>query len=100
MNVIFRYPDGRTGQTTEEGFAEAHKEFGAELTAYVDERGHSYPANAEGKKAAAGAEPNELTDYAKQVDVQQARERATVAKEEAADGNAEGESKPATGKSK
>lgn len=98
MNVIFRYPDGRTGQTTEEGFGDYHKEFGAELTAYVDEKGHSYPANADGKKAAASAEPNELTDYAKQVAVQQARESAALAKEESADGAAV--DKPATSKAK
>lgn len=98
MDVIFRYPDGRTGQTTEEGFAAYHKEFGAELTAYVDDKGHSYPANADGKKAAMAAEPNQLTDYAKQVEVQQTRESAKLAKEEATiNGEAE---VPAKGKDK
>lgn len=84
-NVIFRYPDGRTGQTTEEGFADYHKDYGAELTAYVDDNGRSYPANAEGKKAANAAKPEGMTDYARQVEEQQAKESAKLAKEAAAD---------------
>lgn len=84
-DVIFRYPDGRTGQTTEEGFAAYHEEFGAELTAYVDSQGRSYPANDEGRNAAEAAAPNELTAYSKQVEALQARESARLAKDSGAD---------------
>lgn len=80
MDVIFRYPDGRTGQTSEEGFSAYHEEFGAEITAYVGARGESYPATDEGRAMAEGSEPNELTAYSRQVEALQARDNADRAR--------------------
>ena len=82
MQVIFKYPDGRTGLTDEAGFAAYHEEFGAELTAYVDVNGGSHPVTEAGKEAAEAVVPaNAMTAYAQQVEVQQARESARLSKD-------------------
>ena len=82
MQVIFKYPDGRTGQTDEEGFAAYHEEFGAEITAYVDVNGGSHAATDAGKAEAEAVEPiGGMTAYAQQVEVQQARENARLSKD-------------------
>jgi hypothetical protein len=80
VDVIFMYPDGRTGQIDAKAFPEMHAQYGAEITAYVGADGRNYAATDEGKKEATAATADRFTKYNEEVAARQAADAANVRK--------------------